>query len=129
MPNFEFSDTSTFASDDTLSVNDFKRGGSARSVRPMWKMLAIVSMIVGVVGMILLGFWVYNLKKKGSDETGKADFIKKLTPDSWDDWEKVTKEIKGKMETALAFDSEGTFDAGDAGKKAMKALREALEKV
>jgi len=129
MPNFEFSDTSTFASDDTLSVNDFKRGGSARSVRPMWKMLAIVSMSVGILGMVALGFWVRNLKNKGCSETGKADFIKKLTPDSWSEWEKVTKEIKASMNDALALDTETAFNAADAGKKATKKLKEALEKV
>ena len=81
MPNFEFSDTSTFASDDTLSINDFKRGGGSRQVSSMWKMMTWILVGVVVVESVGLGWWIRKLKKDNKDVVKESDVKTKLKND------------------------------------------------
>lgn len=70
MPNFEFSDTSTFNSDDTLSMKDFQ-GGGGKMVSGVWKLtcwILIVTLVLVVAGCGWM-IWSRNAVIKALEET------------------------------------------------------------
>lgn len=79
MPNFEFSDTSSFRSDNTLSMNDFKRGGG-KSVSGIWKIVCWVLIVAIVIVGGGLGYIVWSrgaeIKRLSSATT--VDHVKNL---------------------------------------------------
>lgn len=95
MPNFEFSDTSSFRSNDTLSMKDFIRGGG-KSVSGTWKIVCWVLIVIIVVETIGAFFWIRDLKSKitESEKTKNAVNNLKAHADKLTDISKVNSKDK-----------------------------------
>lgn len=75
MPEFDFSSTSSFKSDDTLSLSSFQSdlesirgGGGKRDVSSSWKTASYVLMFITLVLVIIIVIIGMKLKKIQGEE-------------------------------------------------------------